>query len=47
LISSLWRTLCAPPLLAVVRYGEVQATQACHRRDCASSVQTAIVDLLK
>ena len=47
LVSSLWRTLCAPPLLAVVRYGEGQSTQGRHRRDCAYSVQTAIADLLK
>ena len=47
LVSSLWRTLCAPPLLAVVRYGDVQSTQGRHRRDCALSVQTAIADLLK
>ena len=47
LVSSLWRTLCAPPLLAVVRYGEVQPTQARHRRDCALGMQAAIADLLK
>jgi 1-acyl-sn-glycerol-3-phosphate acyltransferase len=47
LISSLWRTLCAPPLLAVVHYGSTQNTLGRHRRDCAQDVQTAVADLLK
>jgi 1-acyl-sn-glycerol-3-phosphate acyltransferase len=47
LISSLWRTLCAPPLLAVVRYGAAQPTAGLHRRDCAQALQSAVADLLK
>ena len=47
LVGSLWRTLCAPPLLAVVRYGQPQSTMGLHRRACAQRVQTAIADLLE
>jgi 1-acyl-sn-glycerol-3-phosphate acyltransferase len=46
LVGSLWRTLCAPPLLAVVRYGQPQNTLGLHRRACAQQVQTAIAESL-
>jgi 1-acyl-sn-glycerol-3-phosphate acyltransferase len=45
LISSLWRTLCAPPLLAQVRYGDQQQAQGRHRRAWAQSLQADVAQL--
>jgi 1-acyl-sn-glycerol-3-phosphate acyltransferase len=45
LISSLWRTLCAPPLLAQVRYGETQTAQGRNRRAWAQDLQAAVAAL--
>ena len=47
LISSLWRTLCAPPLLAQVRYGEPQWAEGRNRRQWAQDLQTTVADLCK
>ena len=47
LISSLWRTLCAPPLLAQVRYGAVQMAQGRSRRTWAQDLRETIADLRK
>ncbi len=45
LISSLWRTLCAPPLLAQVRYGDAQHAQGRHRRAWAQDLQADVANL--
>jgi 1-acyl-sn-glycerol-3-phosphate acyltransferase len=45
LVSSLWRTLCAPPLLAQVRYGDTQMAQGRHRREWALDLQTTVAHL--
>jgi 1-acyl-sn-glycerol-3-phosphate acyltransferase len=45
LVSSLWRTLCAPPLLAQVRYGESQIAQGRNRREWASDLQETVAHL--
>jgi 1-acyl-sn-glycerol-3-phosphate acyltransferase len=45
LVSSLWRTLCAPPLLAQVRYGESQIAQGRTRREWASDLQETVAHL--
>ena len=45
LISSLWRTLCAPPLLAQVRYGEKQVAAGRNRREWASDLQVTVSHL--
>jgi 1-acyl-sn-glycerol-3-phosphate acyltransferase len=47
LISSLWRTLCAPPLLAQVRYGEPQWAEGRNRRQWAQDLQTTVAHLCK
>ena len=47
LISSLWRTLCAPPLLAQVRYGTTQMAQGRSRRTWAHDLRETIADLRK
>lgn len=45
LISSLWRTLCAPPLLAQVRYGDKQQAEGRNRRAWAQDLQAHVADL--
>jgi 1-acyl-sn-glycerol-3-phosphate acyltransferase len=45
LISSLWRTLCAPPLLAQVRYGDKQYAKGRNRREWAQDLQAAVAEL--
>ncbi len=45
LVSSLWRTLCAPPLLAQVRYGEKQDAAGRSRREWAHDLQAAVAAL--
>lgn len=47
LLSSLWRTLCAPPLLAQVRYGEKQQAQGRSRRAWAQDLQLTVAHLRK
>ena len=47
LIGSVWRTLCAPPLLAQVRYGEPELAQGRNRRQWALDLQVTIEILLK
>ncbi len=47
LLGSLWRTLCAPPLLAQVRYGAVQHAQGRTRRAWAESLRADVGQLLK
>lgn len=42
LVGSLWRTLRAPPLAAVVRYGEPQTTQGRDRRAWAADLRADI-----
>ena len=45
LVSSLWRTLCAPPLLAQVRYGEPQVAEGRNRREWAHDLQETVSNL--
>jgi 1-acyl-sn-glycerol-3-phosphate acyltransferase len=45
LISSLWRTLCAPPLLAQVRYGEPQEAHGRNRREWAQALNVTVSEL--
>jgi len=47
LISSLWRTLCAPPLLAQVRYGDKQQADGRNRREWAQDLQATVAQLCK
>ena len=45
LVSSLWRTLCAPPLLAQVRYGDLQTAAGRSRREWAIGLQVTVSHL--
>ena len=45
LLSSLWRTLCAPPLLAQVSYGDKQYGEGRNRREWAQDLQATVADL--
>jgi len=45
LISSLWRTLCAPPLVAQVRYGAPQHAEGRNRRVWAQELQVTVAHL--
>jgi 1-acyl-sn-glycerol-3-phosphate acyltransferase len=47
LVSSLWRTLCAPPLLAQVRYGDKQHAEGRSRREWAQDLQATVAQLCK
>jgi 1-acyl-sn-glycerol-3-phosphate acyltransferase len=47
LVSSLWRTLCAPPLLAQVRYGDKQHAEGRSRREWAQDLQATVANLCK
>jgi 1-acyl-sn-glycerol-3-phosphate acyltransferase len=47
LVSSLWRTLRAPPLLAQVRYGDKQFANGRNRREWAQDLQATVNDLCK
>ena len=40
--QSLWRTVCAPPLLAVVHYGEPDTAQGRRRRDWGVQLRDAV-----
>ena len=45
LVASLWNTLRAPPLLAIVRFGEPQASQGRERRAWAHSLHEDVQQL--
>ncbi|MDB5873139.1 MAG: Glycerol acyltransferase [Ramlibacter sp.] len=45
LVASIWRTLTAPPLAAVVRYGEPQMAQGRDRRTWAAELRIAVEQL--
>ena len=47
LLGSLWRTLCAPPLLAQVRYGDTQHAEGKTRREWADALRSDVETLLK
>lgn len=47
LVGSVWRTLCAPPLLAQVRYGLPERAHGRSRRQWAGDLQRTIKHLLK
>jgi 1-acyl-sn-glycerol-3-phosphate acyltransferase len=47
LVGSLWRTLSAPPLLALVRYGVPDHANGRSRRAWALDLHQSIKDLLK
>ena len=47
LLGSLWRTLCAPPLLAQVRYGATQHAEGKTRRQWADALRSDVETLLK
>ncbi len=47
LLGSLWRTLCAPPLLAQVRYGATQYAEGKTRREWADALRSDVETLLK
>ncbi|MDF1484858.1 lysophospholipid acyltransferase family protein [Ramlibacter sp. H39-3-26] len=46
LIGSVWRTLCAPPLVAVVSFGEPQRAAGRDRRQWAQDLQAGVARLL-
>jgi 1-acyl-sn-glycerol-3-phosphate acyltransferase len=45
LLSSVWKTLKAPPLLAIVRFGETQSSQGRDRRVWAKSLHADVQEL--
>lgn len=45
LVASLWRTLTAPPLAAVVAFGEPQQAQGRDRRAWAAALREAVIEL--
>jgi 1-acyl-sn-glycerol-3-phosphate acyltransferase len=45
LIASLWRTLTAPPLAAVVTFGQPQHTSGRDRRQWAADLHDAVMSL--
>jgi 1-acyl-sn-glycerol-3-phosphate acyltransferase len=47
LLGSLWRTLCAPPLLACVRYGALEQAEGRSRRQWAEGLRESVQRLLK
>jgi len=46
LLGSVWRTLCAPPLLAVVHYGKNEMAQGRSRREWAVDLRESIRRLI-
>jgi 1-acyl-sn-glycerol-3-phosphate acyltransferase len=46
LLGSVWRTLCAPPLLAVVHYGSNEMAQGRSRREWAVDLRDSIGKLI-
>ena len=45
LLDSAWRTVCAPPLRAVLRCAPVQSAQGRERREFASALRDAVIGL--
>jgi 1-acyl-sn-glycerol-3-phosphate acyltransferase len=45
LIASMWRTLTAPPIVAVVHFGEVQHAQGRDRRVWARDLREEVIRL--
>ncbi len=45
LLGSIWRTLTAPPLCAVVTFGEAQSFKGRDRRTWAADIRQAVADL--
>jgi len=45
LLGSVWRTLCAPPLTAYLRFGDVQSPQQRERRAWSVELHGAVQDL--
>jgi len=45
LLTSVWRTLCAPPLQVIVRYGQPQSGEGLERRAWAEHLQQQVVQL--
>ncbi len=46
LLGSVWRTLCAPPLVAIVHYGEKELAQGRSRRQWAQDLRASIEELV-
>lgn len=42
LIGSIWRTLCAPPIVAVVHYGEPEQAEGRERRDWSDQLRKTV-----
>ncbi len=47
LVASVWRTLCAPPLVAIVRFGAPQAAAGWKRRAFASALHAQVRALIE
>jgi len=47
LLGSVWRTLCAPPLLAVVHYGTNETAQGRSRREWAVDLHARVSGLIR
>jgi 1-acyl-sn-glycerol-3-phosphate acyltransferase len=45
LLSSVWRTLCAPPLLAEVHYGPTEQHLGRSRREWAQDLRSRVAEL--
>ena len=45
LLDSVWRTVCAPPLVAVLRFGVAQQAHGRERRQFAADLRDAVIDL--
>jgi 1-acyl-sn-glycerol-3-phosphate acyltransferase len=45
LVGSIWRTLCAQNLVAVVHFGTAQTAQGRGRRDWAADLRAAVIRL--
>lgn len=45
LLGSIWRTLSAPPLCAILTFGDLQSAQGRDRRTWAADLRTAVEDL--
>jgi len=47
LVGSIWRTLAAPPIVAVVRFGEAQRAEGRDRRAWSGALHAAVDELRK
>ena len=45
LVASIWRTLCAPPIVAIVHYGQAERAEGRDRRAWSLHLQQAVEDL--